>query len=593
MGRRCINGFRVRRWALGGAAFVSLSAVGLEAASYGAESGATYDVVIRNGVIYDGSGKPAYPGVVAIDKDRIVYVGPAKPLRGRTEIDASGKAVAPGFINMLSHAEESLLVDGRAVSDLVQGVTLEVMGETSMGPLSPQMRQLQEARQTDLKYPIDWNTFGQYMETLERKGVSPNVAAFVAHPSVRTYVLGEGDVQPTPEQLASMQGLVRSAMEEGAVGLTTALIYAPATYAKTPELIALARESARCGGVYSVHMRSEGDQIDAAVDETFAIGQASQGPVHIYHLKLAGKDNWSKRDGLLARVNVVRGQGLRVTADMYPYTVAGTGLDAAMPPWVQAGGYEAWRARLKDPAIRARVAAEMRQAHPPGWENYMVQAGGPQGMRFLAFANPALKPLAGKTLAEVAAQRGASPEDTVMDLVVEDGSRVEVAYTLMSDANVATQLAQPWIAINSDSAAPAPEGVFLQQQPHPRTYGAFARLFAKYVREEKVMSVAEAVRRVTSLPADTLFLTDRGRLRAGAYADVVVFDPQAFTDHATFEKPHQLATGVSDVIVNGQLALRDGKPTGAKSGRFVRGRGWSGAPGGGCKASGVDWPSKP
>lgn len=581
--------FGIRTLALSGVAMASLLPADLGAAPRQGASSPVHDVVIRGGEIYDGSGAPPYAGVVAIDGDRIVYVGPAKDLRGRTELDARGMAVSPGFINMLSHAEESLLVDGRAVSDLVQGVTLEVMGETSMGPLSPEMRQVRQTRQADVRYPVDWTTLGQYMEKLERTGVSPNVAAFVAHSTVRTHVLGQGDVQPTPAQLADMRSLVRTAMEEGAVGLTTALIYAPATYAETPEIVALATESASCGGIYTVHMRSEGDHIETALEETFEVGRKSEGPVHVYHLKFAGQENWSKRDDVLERIRSARGDGVRVTADMYPYTVAGTGLDAVMPPWVQAGGYEAWRGRLRDPATRARVAAEMRQARPPGWENYMVQAGGPSGMRLLAFANPDLRPLLGKTLAEVAAERGTSPEETAMDLVVEDGSRVEVAYSLMSDENVARQYAEPWIAVNSDSPAPAPEGVFLQRQPHPRTYGSFARLFSTYVREKQVMSVAEAVRRVTSLPAEILFLEDRGRLQAGAYADVVIFDPATFKDHATFEQPHQLATGVSHVLVNGQIALRDGKPTGAKSGRFVRGRGWAGAAGGGCKSRGLDW----
>ncbi len=552
------------------------------------ETGKVHDVVLHGGSIYDGSGGKPYLGDVAIDGDRIAYVGPKRSLVGRTAIDVHGEAVAPGFINMLAHPEESLLVDGRALSDLTQGVTLEVMGEFSMGPLNQKMKELMVARQDDIKFPVTWTTLGEYLEGLERKGIAPNVASFVGAPTVRTYVLGEADVQPTPQQLEQMRGLVHQAMEEGALGLTTMLIYAPATYAKTPELIALAQESARCGGIYTAHMRSEGDHIESALQETIEIAKASGAPAEIYHLKISGKDNWGKIDKVIATVEQARASGVRITANMYTYTAGATGLDAAMPPWVQDGGLEAWIKRLQDPAVRAEVIAEMRNPHPGTWEN-LYGAAGPDGILFLSFKNPKLKPLTGKTLAEVAKARGVSPEDAAIDLVIEDGTRVGVAYFLISEANVRRQMSLPWVSFGSDEQGDAPEGVFLLSAAHPRAYGNFARVFAKYVREDHALSIEEAVRRMTSLPADNLSLKDRGRLRPGAFADLVVFDPNTIQDHATFEKSHQLSTGVSYVIVNGKLALKDGKATGAATGKVVRGRAWTGASGGGCRRSASDW----
>jgi N-acyl-D-amino-acid deacylase len=558
------------------------------AAAAAPEASKVHDVVLRGGSIYDGSGGKPYLGDVAIDGDRIAYVGPTRDLVGRMDIDVHGEGVAPGFINMLAHPEESLLVDGRALSDLTQGVTLEVMGEFSMGPLNQKMKELMVARQDDIKYPVTWTTLGEYLEGLERKGIAPNVASFVGAPTVRTYVLGEADVQPSPQQLEQMRGLVHQAMEEGALGLTTMLIYAPATYAKTPELIALAQESARCGGIYTAHMRSEGDQIESALQETIEIAKASGAPAEIYHLKISGKDNWGKIDKVIATIEQARASGVRISANMYTYTAGATGLDAAMPPWVQDGGLEAWIKRLQDPAVRAKVIAEMRIPHPGTWEN-LYGAAGPDGILFLSFKNPKLKPLTGKTLAEVAKARGVSPEDAAIDLVIEDGSRVGVAYFLISEANVRRQMSLPWVSFGSDEQGDAPEGVFLLSAAHPRAYGNFARVYAKYVREDHALSTEEAVRRMTSLPADNLSLKDRGRLRPGAFADLVVFDPKTIQDHATFEKSHQLSTGVSYVIVNGKLALKDGKATGAATGKVVRGRAWTGASGGGCRRAPSDW----
>jgi N-acyl-D-amino-acid deacylase len=549
---------------------------------------ATHDLVLHDGLIYDGSGGTPFPGEVAVDGDRIVYVGPERNLAGRIDIYVHGQAIAPGFINMLAHPEESLLADGRALSDLTQGVTLEVMGEFSMGPLNRKMKEQMLEREEDIKYKVTWTTLGGYLAGLERKGIAPNVASFVGAPTVRTYVLGEADVQPSARQLEQMRGLVRQAMEEGALGVTTMLIYAPATYARTPELIALARESARCGGIYTTHMRSEGDRIDSALQETIEIAKASGAPAEIYHLKLSGKDNWGKIEGVIATIDQARAAGVRITANMYPYIAGATGLDAAMPSWVQDGGLEAWIRRLKDPATRAKVIAEMRNPHPETWEN-LYGAAGAEGTLLLGFKNPKLKPLTGKTLAEVARSRGVSPEDAAIDLVIEDGTRVGVAYFLMSEENVRRQMALPWVSFGSDEQGDAPEGVFLLSAAHPRAYGTFARVFAKYVREDHVLSTAEAVRRMTTLPADNLSLQDRGRLRSGAFADIVVFDPNSMQDYATFQNSHQLSTGVSYVIVNGKLALKDGRATGAATGRVVRGRAWTGFPGGGCRKSASDW----
>ena len=542
----------------------------------------THDIVIQNGVIYDGSGSAPYPGALAIDGDRISYVGPAKNLQGRRQIDAQGQAIAPGFINMLSHPEESLFADGRALSDLTQGVTLEVMGELSMGPLNARMKKEMLAQQGDIKFPVTWTSLGQYLETLERRGISPNIASFVGAGEIRNYVLGENDVQPNKAQLATMRRLVHEAMEQGALGVTTMLIYTPNTYAKTPELIALATESAKCGGIYTAHMRSEGDRIEEAVKETIEIAKASGAPAEIYHLKIAGKDNWDKLDKVIAQVEQARKDGTRITANMYNYTAGATGLNAAMPIWVQNGGLEQWVKRLKDPAIHARVAEEMRNPHPADWEN-LYGAAGAQGTLLLDFKTAALKPLIGKSLAEVGKMRGISPEDAAIDLVIEDGSLVAIAYFLMDEKNIERQIALPWVSFGSDEAGDAPEGVFLLSAAHPRAYGNVAKLFAHYVRDKHLISVAEAVRKLTSLPADNLSLKDRGRLQPGAFADVVVFDPENFQDHASYERPHQLATGVSYVLVNGQLAINNALATNLPTGRILRGLAWTGA-GVACKS---------
>jgi N-acyl-D-amino-acid deacylase len=550
-----------------------------------------YDVIIRGGTIYDGSGDAPFVGDVAIRGDRIAYIGPHASGQGAEEFPARGKAVAPGFVNMLAHPEESLLVDGRALSDLRQGVTLEVLGEDSMGPLTPQMQRLMVQRQGDIHFDVDWTTLGEYLTKLEKRGIAPNVASYVGAGTVRTYVLGERDVQPTPAQLSEMRDLVHQAMEQGAVGVTTALIYSPNDYAGTAELIALAQESSRCGGIYSAHMRSEGDRLLEAVQETVDIARASGAPAEIYHLKQAGKRNWGKLDALIGAVNAARSSGVRITADMYVYTAGATGLDAAMPPWVQDGGLEAWIARMKDPAVRTRLVADMRNPSSD-WENLMLAAGA-EGTLLLAFKNPALKGLTGKTLAQVAKARGVSPQDAAIDLVIEDGSRVGVAYFLMSEDNLRREVALPWVSFDSDADAPAPVGVFLKSSRHPRTYGNFVRVLAHYVREQRVITLQEAIRKLAALPAATLSISDRGLLRQGYFADVVVFDPARVQDHSTYKRPQVLATGVDDVWINGVRALRHEVATGAASGRAVRGRAWTGTPAGGCRGSARDWSWSP
>ena len=563
-------------------AAVAIAVAGLIASS--AEPPANYSVIIRGGTIYDGSGGQPYVGDVALAGDKIVYVGPHAPGRAARVVDATGKAVSPGFINMLSWANESLIADGRGVSDTVQGVTLEVMGEgDSMGPLNPTMKRLEIERQGDIKYPIRWTTLGQYLEYLQKKGVTPNVASFVGATTVRVHELREKDVDPTPAQLLRMQALVRQAMKEGALGVGSSLIYAPASYAETPELIAITSEAGKCGGMYISHMRSEGNKLLEAIDELIAISRDSGAPAEIYHFKQGGEQNWAKLDAAIAKVEAARAGGLRITADMYTYPAGATGLDAAMPTWVQSGGLEEWIKRLKDPATRERVIKEMRTSSND-WENLLLLAGSPERVLLIAFKNPKLKPLTGKTLAEVAKIRGKSPEETAMDLVIEDDSRVGTVYFLMSEDNIKREAALPWMGLGSDEASEVPEGVFLKSSSHPRAYGNVARFLGKYVRDEKATTLQDAVRRLTSQPATNLGIRNRGWLAPGYYGDVVVFDPAKIHDHATFEKPKQLATGVDDVFVNGVQVLSGGKHTGAKPGRFVRGPGWTGWPGGGaCK----------
>jgi len=558
--------------ALAGAAFVSISA---------APPPETYSVLIRGGTIYDGSGGNPYVGDVALKGDKILYVGPHAPGRAAQVIDATGKAVAPGFINMLSQSPVSLLADGRGLSDTYQGVTLEVMGEgTSMGPLNPTMKKLTLQRQGDIKYPIRWTTLGQYLDYVTAKGITPNVTSFVGAATVRENELGEKDVDPTPEQLSRMRALVRQAMKEGAVGVSTALIYAPGSYAKTPEIIALASEAAKCGGIYISHMRDEGPKLLEAMDELIEISTKSGAPAEIYHYKQAGRANWGKIDAANAKVEAARAAGHRVTANMYTYAASSTGFDAAFPLWMQDGGLEAWIARLKDPALRAKAIAEMRG--PGGTENAKLVTDEPDKVLLVGFKNPALKPLTGKTLGQVARERGKPSDEVAADLIVEDGTRIQVVYFSMSDDNVRREVALPWMSFGADAASQAPEGVFLKSSTHPRAYGNVARLLGHYVRDEHATTMQSAIHRLTMLPATNLSLKQRGALKAGYYGDVVVFDPATIRDNATYAKPQQLASGVDDVFINGVQVLKDGSHTGAKPGRFVHGPGWTGWPGGGA-----------
>jgi len=545
---------------------------------------ADYAILIHGGTIYDGTGRDPYVGDVALKGDKIAYVGPHAPGTAARTVDATGKAVSPGFVNMLSWATESLIADGRGVSDTVQGVTLEVMGEgDSMGPWNDEMKRLDLKRQGDIKYPIRWTTLGQYLEYLQKKGITPNVASFVGATTVRVHELGEKDVDPTPAQLDRMRALVRQAMKEGALGVGSSLIYAPATYAETPELTAITTEAGKCGGMYISHMRSEGNKLLEAIDELVQISKDSGAPAEIYHFKQGGEPNWGKLDAAIAKVEAARAAGQRITADMYMYPAGATGLDAAMPTWVQSGGLEAWTKRLKDPATRARLVKEMRTPSND-WENLLLLSGSPDRVLLIAFKNPKLKPLTGKTLAEVARMRGKSPEETAMDLVIEDGSRVGTVYFLMSEDNIKREAGIKWMGLGSDEASEIPEGVFLKSSSHPRAYGNTARFLGHYVRDEHATTLQDAIRRLTSQPATNLGIRNRGYLAQGYYGDVVIFDPAQIQDHATFEKPKQLATGVDDVFINGTQVLKDGKHTGAKPGRFVRGPGWTGWPGGGaCK----------
>jgi N-acyl-D-amino-acid deacylase len=534
-----------------------------------------YDVLIRGGTVCDGSGDPCVLSDVAIAGERIAAVGSLGEARADAVIDASGLVVAPGFINMLSWGVETLLVDGRGQGDIRQGVTLEVFGEgISMGPLTPEMKAVYKQR-ADYDYDVTWTSLGEYLEHLEARGVSPNVASFVGATTVRIHELGYADRAPSPEELAAMQALVREAMEEGALGVGSSLIYAPAFYADTDELVALVQAAAEYGGMYISHMRSEGNRLLEALEELIEIAERSGAPAEIYHLKMGGRSNWDKYDAVVRKVEAARERGIRISADMYTYTAGSTGLDAAMPPWVQEGGHEAWTSRLKDPAVRARLVEEMTKP-TDDWENLMLAAGADKTL-LVGFRNPVLgRQYTGKTLAEVAAIRGTSPAEAAMDLVVEDGSRVQVVYFLMSEENVRKLVALPWMSFGSDAEAMATEGVFLERSTHPRAYGNFARVLGKYVREEKLLPLGQAIHKLSQLPATNLGIRERGSLKPGYFADVVVFDPKTVTDHATYSEPHRYATGMEHVFVNGTRVLAGGEHTGALPGKAVRGPGWRG-----------------
>ena len=534
---------------------------------------ADFDVIIKNGAVYDGSGGEAQHVDLAIRGDRIAGVGDYKNAKAKTVIDARGLAVAPGFINMLSWSTESLIQDGRSQSEIREGVTTEIMGEgESMGPLNEELKKRMLREQSDIKFDIKWNTLAEYLQYLEKRGISCNVASFIGAATIRENVIGFEDKVPTAEQLDQMRELVRKEMEAGALGIGTALIYPPAFYSKTDELIELCKVAAKYKGKYISHMRSEGNQLLEAFDELLQISREAGIPAEVYHIKAAGEKNWGKIDNLLSRIEAAQKEGLNVRANMYTYTAAGTGLDACLPPWTEEGGYPALFKRLRDPATREKIAAEVK-IDSDKWENLYIGAGSPDNILLVAFKSEKLKPLTGKTLATVAKMRGKDPITTIMDLIAEDESRIGTIYLVMSEENVKKEIAKPWISFCSDEASQAPEGVFLKSNPHPRAYGSFVRVLGKYVRDEKVITLSEAIRRLSAFPATNLGLDHRGMLKEGMFADVVAFDPATITDHATFEKPHQYATGVKHVFVNGVQVIKDGEHTGAKPGRALWGPG--------------------
>jgi len=552
-----------------------LAATGLLAALSlaGAAPPVAFDVLIRGGTVYDGSGRPARRADVGIRGDAVAAVGDLSSATARTVVDAKGLAVAPGFINMLSWSTESLIVDGHSQGEIRQGVTTEIFGEgNSMGPLTDEMKRRMKDEQGDLKYDVEWTTLAEYLAYLEKKGVAPNVASYIGAATVREYVIGLDDRPPMPAEMERMRALVRQEMEAGALGIGSSLIYAPGTYAKTEELVELCKAAAPYRGKYISHLRSEGDRLLEAIEELVRISREAGVPAEIYHLKAAGEANWAKEDEAIARIEKARSEGRKITADMYTYTAGATGFDACIPPWARAGGNDELFRRIQDPPTRARILADMRRP-AEGWENLCRAAGSPERLLMVEFKTDALKPLTGKTLAEAARMRGTDPEDTILDLVLQDRTRIGVVFFLMSEDNVRKQLRRPWVSFGSDAASMAPEDPFTRSSTHPRAYGNFARLLGRYVREDKLVSLEEAVRRLAALPAENLGLDRRGRLAPGMFADVVVFDPATIADRATFENPHRYAVGMRHVFVNGVPVLKDGEHTGATPGRALRGPG--------------------
>jgi N-acyl-D-amino-acid deacylase len=532
-----------------------------------------FDVIIKGGTVYDGTGAAPQQVDVAIRGDRIAGLGDFSKASAPTIINARGLAVAPGFINMLSWSTESLIQDGRSQSEIRQGVTTEIMGEgESMGPVNDRVREHMLREQKDIKYDVKWNTLAEYLQYLEKRGISCNVASFIGATTIREYVIGFDDRAPTPDELDQMRALVRQEMESGALGIGTSLIYPPAFYAKTDELIELCKVAAKYQGKYISHMRSEGNQLLQALDELIRIARQANIPAEVYHIKAAGRKNWGKIDSLLSRIESAQKDGLKIRANMYTYTAAGTGLDACLPPWTEEGGYPALFRRLRDPATRAKIAAEVK-IDTDKWENLYLAAGSPDKILLVGFKSEKLKPLTGKSLAEVAKIRGKDPIETIMDLIAEDESRIDSIYFLMSEENVKKEIKKPWISFGSDEASQAPEGVFLKSNPHPRAYGCFARVLGKYVRDEKVITLPQAIRKLSGLPATNLGLDHRGSLKEGMFADVVVFDPATIADRATFDKPHQYAVGMKHVFVNGVQVIKEGEHTDAKPGRALWGPG--------------------
>lgn len=532
-----------------------------------------YDTIIRNGMIYDGNGGQPYKGDIGINADTIAFIGDLSNATAKTEVDVQGKAVAPGFINMLSWATETLIMDGRSQSDIRQGVTTEIFGEgQSMGPLNAKMKQDMQSSQGDFKFPVNWTTLKEYLDMLEKNGISCNVASFVGATTIREYVVGEDNRAPTRAELDSMKALVDQAMKDGALGVGSSLIYPPAFFAKTEELTELCKVASLYGGSYISHMRSEGNKLHEAVEELITIARNANLPAEIYHLKAAGKKNWPKMDSVIRRIEKARAEGLQITADMYTYTAGATGLTASFPPSLQDGGFGKLRQRLQDPTIRAQMKKAMN-TDAPDWENLYFGSGGAANVLLLSFKQDSLKKYTGKTLEEVARIRGNSPEETAMDLIIQDSTRVGVAYFMINEENIRKQMPQPWLSYGSDEGSYTNEGVFLKSNAHPRAYGTFARVLGKYVREERLMTLEKAIQKLAKLPATNLHLKGRGELKAGNYADIIVFDPATVGDLATFDKPHQYAKGMEFVWVNGGLVLNKGEHTGAKPGKALKGAG--------------------
>ena len=554
----------------------ALIVVALTAPAAAAAKTPAFDVLIRGGTVYDGEGGAPQKADVGIVGDKITAVGPSLRGKARTVVDAKGLAVAPGFINMLSWSTESLIADGRSQSEIRQGVTTEVFGEgASMGPYNEDMKKHETDEQSDIRYDITWTTLAEYLAFLEKKGVSPNVASFIGAATVREHAMGLGNRMATPAEIDAMRELVRKEMEAGALGIGSSLIYVPGSFASTEELIELCKVAAKYQGKYITHMRSEADGLLESVDEVIRISREAGLPAEIYHLKAAGETNWPKMDAVIEKMEAARREGLKITADMYTYTAGSTGFDACVSPWARAGGYEALFRRLQDPPTRRRILQEMTGTGGPmrPWENLCLAAGSPDRILLVGFKSEALKPLTGKTLAEVAKMRNKDPWDTVLDLILEDRTRIGVVFFLMSEDNVRKQLKLPWVSFGSDAASLAPEGVFLKSSTHPRAYGNFARWLGHYVRDEKLVPLPEAIRRLSGLPATNLGLQGRGFLKPGMYADVVVFDPATIADRATYERPQQYAVGVRHVLVNGVPVLKDGEHTGALPGRALKGPG--------------------
>jgi N-acyl-D-amino-acid deacylase len=554
-------------------AVITLLTIGLLA---GCTTPISHDLILRGGNVYDGSGGEPYTGDVAIDGDKIVALGDIGDATAEVEIDVQGLAVAPGFVNMMSWANESLIEDGRSQSDIRQGVTLEIMGEgDSMGPLTDDMKAEMVRLQSDIRYEIEWTTLAEYLEYLELSGVSPNVASFIGTGTLRQYVIGHEDRPPTPGELDRMRALAGEAMEDGALGVASSLMYPPGLFAETDELIALSEVAAKYDGMYISHMRDEGAHMIEAIDELLTITREADIRAEIYHLKSSGQPNWPLFDKAVEMIEGAIAEGLEITADVYTYPAGTTGLNVTVPPWVQEGGFEASLQRMSDPKLRKQIIREMNTPSDE-WENMFLMAGVPDNILMIGFKSEALKPLTGKTVAEIAAMRGTTPEETILDLIVEDGSRITTVYFTQSEDIVRRAVALPWVSFNSDEASLAPEGVFLKSNPHPRAYGSFARVLGKYVRDEQVIALEDAIRKLAALPAQTMRIDRRGELKQGFYADVVVFDPETIQDHATFVQPHQYATGMVHVFVNGEQVLRNGEHTGATPGRVVRGPGWTG-----------------